>query len=227
MDRRIVSQKAPASKRKITLTKLGAEEAAAASMLGLKAAQIEGRKQQDPLRETEEPSFGDLDSAGKYNRRSRMLTKFPTRLHDMLDDAEKCGFEDVVSWLPDGKQFCIHTPSKMIPLLAKYFTQSKFKSFLRQLQLYDFHRHISGPDKGICSHPLIVRGNRSLILRMRRQAVLKKMEEDKKLEVVTSMPANNPLNKTSLACGLNKTKMPPSMKKRIDQRMKELPRFPL
>jgi HSF-type DNA-binding len=42
--------------------------------------------------------------------------------------------------------------------LCRYFRQSKFTSFQRQLSLYDFHRITHGPDRGIYYHEYFLRG---------------------------------------------------------------------
>jgi len=95
--------------------------------------------------------------------------QFPLRLHDILDRAQEEGFHHIISWLPDGKSFQIHDPDSMLPILYRFgFNQSKWKSFLRQLQNYGFHRETRGPDKGICTHELFIRGRRDLCQAMRR-----------------------------------------------------------
>jgi len=101
-------------------------------------------------------------------------TQFPFRLHNMLDDAEKSGHADIVSWCPGGDSFKIHKPQKLIGVLQKYFRQSKFKSFLRQLQGYNFKRITRGQDQGVVSHPLFLRGRRSVSTLMRRKRVMPK-----------------------------------------------------
>ncbi len=95
--------------------------------------------------------------------------QFPIRLHDMLDNAEAEGYQHIVSWLPEGSGFHIHDPDAMLPILQKCgFNQSKWKSFLRQLQNYGFRREIRGPAKGVCRHPDLVRGRRELCINMKR-----------------------------------------------------------
>ena len=94
---------------------------------------------------------------------------FPTNLHILLDEAEKQGHGHIVSWCAQGQSFKIHDQDALVPLLAKYFRQTKFKSFLRQLQSYGFHRTTRGVDKGVVSHPYFVRGRRSLCFRMTRK----------------------------------------------------------
>lgn len=96
--------------------------------------------------------------------------QFPLRLHDVLDASEKEGFQHVVSWLPEGNGFQIHDADNMLPILQKYgFNQSRWKSFLRQLQNYGFRREIRGPTKGKCTHELFVKGRRELCHNMRRK----------------------------------------------------------
>lgn len=95
--------------------------------------------------------------------------QFPLRLHDMLDNAEIEGYQHIVCWLPEGNGFHIHDPDAMLPILQKCgFNQSKWKSFLRQLQNYGFRREIRGPTKGVCKHPDLIRGRRELCMNMRR-----------------------------------------------------------
>jgi len=98
-------------------------------------------------------------------------TQFPFRLHNMLDDAERSGHAHIVSWCPSGDSFKIHKPTKLINVLQLYFRQSKFKSFLRQLQGYNFKRITRGKDQGVVSHPLFIRGRRSVSTLMRRKRV--------------------------------------------------------
>ena len=94
---------------------------------------------------------------------------FPTKLHQMLDEAEEKGHSHVISWCPDGKSFRIHNPQGMLPILSEYFRQTKYKSLLRQLQGYDFKRVTSGEDKGNVSHCLFLRGARHLCSQMKRK----------------------------------------------------------
>lgn len=101
---------------------------------------------------------------------SSALPQFPFKLHEMLDEAEGRGFQDVISWLPCGKSFRIHDSEELVRILKVYFNQTKFKSFLRQLQNYGFERIARGPRKGTCTHKYFIRGRRSLCVQMKRVA---------------------------------------------------------
>jgi hypothetical protein len=94
---------------------------------------------------------------------------FPTNLHILLDEAEKANHSDIVCWSSQGQSFKIQDQEALVPLLAKYFRQTKFKSFLRQLQSYGFHRTTRGVGKGTVSHPFFVKGRRSMCFRMTRK----------------------------------------------------------
>lgn len=68
------------------------------------------------------------------NRQQKQSVLFPTKLRRLLDDAVADGNEHIISWLPDGKAFKIHDPEAFTQVILKrYFRQTMFKSFTRQL----------------------------------------------------------------------------------------------
>jgi len=106
-----------------------------------------------------------------------LQTHFPTGMYDMLEEAEAKGHSHIVSWIQGGRSFRIHQEKMMIPILKSYFCQTKYKSFLRQLQTYGFTRVTRGDLKGIVSHPLLIRGKRFLCLRMKRKVRTPKRQD--------------------------------------------------
>mmetsp|Transcript_22739 Transcript_22739/g.47692 ORF Transcript_22739/g.47692 Transcript_22739/m.47692 type:complete len:121 (+) Transcript_22739:121-483(+) len=107
------------------------------------------------------PSSSSSESYSRSNRKRRPPV-FPKRLYDMLENAERDGYSHVISWMPDGKSFKIHVDGSLdeedekaiIEILKRTFKQTRFKSFLRQLQLYGFERICKGPRRGECKHGL-------------------------------------------------------------------------
>jgi hypothetical protein len=88
---------------------------------------------------------------GPHNREegNHQESKFPFQLYDLLEDAEMKGFESIVSWLPGGNSFKVHDhKSFMQSIMSRYFKQTKYKSFQRQLNFYKFARAAGGPNKG-------------------------------------------------------------------------------
>lgn len=89
---------------------------------------------------------------------------FPWKLHDMLEDAEKNGFKEIVSWELDGMAFKVHDYGEFFDkVMPWYFDQSKYESFRRQLNLYGFSRISQGQEYGdIHLHKSFVKGKKSL-----------------------------------------------------------------
>jgi hypothetical protein len=74
-------------------------------------------------------------------------------------EAERRGNTHIVSFTPDEKAFTIHDRDAfMIDVAPKYFRQSRFTSFVRQLNLYGFGRLSYGPNRGAFAHPQFIRG---------------------------------------------------------------------
>lgn len=116
------------------------------------------------LEDTQNTSLTIANIRNGYNLSSSKLP-FLWKLHEMLDDVEKTGDDHIVSWLHDGKSFRVHKPKSFVQkIIPYYFNQSKFKSFQRQLHLYEFVRTPRGVDAGAYSHPMFVRGKKSLCL---------------------------------------------------------------
>jgi hypothetical protein len=95
---------------------------------------------------------------------------FPWKLHEMLETAEKEGFDSIVSWLPDTPgSFRVHEPDYFFSaVMPRYFKQTKYKSFQRQLNIYGFERILFGPGRGGYQHTFFVRGKPSLCRHMIR-----------------------------------------------------------
>ena len=68
------------------------------------------------------------------------------------------------SWQPHGRAFKIHDRKRFATeVMPRFFKQSKFSSFTRQLRIYGFSRiSCPGPDKGAYYHEACLRGMFSL-----------------------------------------------------------------
>jgi hypothetical protein len=68
---------------------------------------------------------------------SKLKLPFPWKLHQLLDDLECEGRQDIASWLPGGRSFRIHNPEAFSKdIMSNYFRQTKFASFIRQVRFY-------------------------------------------------------------------------------------------
>jgi hypothetical protein len=93
-------------------------------------------------------------SSSKHQQ-DRKCMPFPLKLRTMLDECVANGLEHVVSWEMEGLAFKVHRPKEFVHhIMPRYFNQTKYKSFQRQLNLYGFSRITRGPDKGCYLHEL-------------------------------------------------------------------------
>uniref|UniRef100_A0A7S4AI81 HSF-type DNA-binding domain-containing protein n=1 Tax=Pseudo-nitzschia australis TaxID=44445 RepID=A0A7S4AI81_9STRA len=101
---------------------------------------------------------------------------FPWKLHIVLEESERHGFDDVISW-QGNKAFKVHNPKKFeASVMKEYFNNSQYKSFQRQLNIYGFTRVAVG-DGGIVgsyNHKFLVRGKPNMCLFMVRTKVKKR-----------------------------------------------------
>lgn len=71
--------------------------------------------------------------------------RFPEILFQILNDAEMKNFDWIISWLPDGDGFKVHDKEAFVEeTLPIYYGMTKYKSFIRQLGLYEFQRIKNG-----------------------------------------------------------------------------------
>jgi hypothetical protein len=115
---------------------------------------------------------GSLALPMDRKRKGRTGT-FPQKLHQILLDLERQeGGTEIASFLPHGRAFAIHKPREFVKhVMPKYFRMSRFSSFQRQLNLYDFQRVTEGPDKGAYYHELFVQGRPILATMMKRNKI--------------------------------------------------------
>lgn len=110
-------------------------------------------------------------------RRSQSSTQgrrrtFPFRLHALLSDVEKTGQTHIISWQPHGRCFIVRNTDAFVEqLLPRYFSQTKWSSFQRQLNLYSFERISAGVDRGGYHHRFFLRGEPALCEAIKRSEV--------------------------------------------------------
>mmetsp|Transcript_23890 Transcript_23890/g.56429 ORF Transcript_23890/g.56429 Transcript_23890/m.56429 type:complete len:521 (-) Transcript_23890:149-1711(-) len=156
---------------------------------------------------------------------------FPVKLHRLLAEAEKKGADDVVGWNDDGTAFSIYQPKVFAETwMKKYFLQTRYKSFQRQCNLYNFERTTMGKIKGHYSHPFFLRTRPSLCTQIKRdrapgtalqQAMAAKAASEKKAKKAdTSVSGKSEITwgaRSKVKVGTNKSKkkaVPGSKKKR-------------
>jgi hypothetical protein len=93
----------------------------------------------------------------------------------MLEDMATSCHERIVSWQPHGEAFRVHLPEAFArTVMPRYFQQQKkYKSFLRQLYMYDFRRIGAGRDRGAYFHSMFIRNKKAMSMEMTRRQKIK------------------------------------------------------
>lgn len=98
---------------------------------------------------------------------------FPWKLHTVLEESERLGFQDIVSWQGD-RAFKVHDPKRFeLHILKKYFKQTQYRSFTRQLNMYNFQRVPRGSGVGSYTHEFLMRGKTEMCCFMLRTKIKK------------------------------------------------------
>ena len=101
-------------------------------------------------------------------RNSGSECQFPGKLHEMMSFVERQNLESIISWVMNGHGIMINDPDKLVQILPLFFSQTKYRSFRRQLNMWRFERILEGPDKGAFTHPYFIRGRKMLCSHMSR-----------------------------------------------------------
>ncbi len=96
-------------------------------------------------------------------------TIFPMKLYDILCNPD---FHHAISWMPHGRSWrVINKEYFMAEICPRYFSQSRFESFIRQVNGWGFKRmRRDGPDQSSYYHEHFLRGYPNMIDHMRRPA---------------------------------------------------------
>lgn len=99
---------------------------------------------------------------GVFRRSTVNKATFPTALFDILADPE---LDDIITWLPHGRSWRMVDVDKFTEqVLSSYFKQTKYTSFIRQVNGWGFRRVQSGSEINTYYHELFLRGKVSHVL---------------------------------------------------------------
>jgi heat shock transcription factor 1 len=101
---------------------------------------------------------------------------FLAKLWQMVNDART---DNIISWSPDGRSFVIHDQTTFAQTqLPYYYKHSNMSSFVRQLNMYDFHKVVGVESGGLKSekqeemefqHQFFLKGMKGLLTNIKRK----------------------------------------------------------
>ena len=92
---------------------------------------------------------------------------FLIKLYQILETSD---FQDIINWSENGKSFIvknIHDFTEKI--LPKYYKHNNYSSFIRQLNIYDFHKTRNNNNFHIFQHKNFIKGERKLLKMIKRK----------------------------------------------------------
>lgn len=95
-------------------------------------------------------------------------TPFLQKIYEMLENES---ISHIIAWHSDGTEFIISSINEFSEkVLPTYFAHCNFTSFIRQLNMYDFHKLRSINQEHIYTHPLFIKDRPDLLKEIRRKS---------------------------------------------------------
>ncbi|KAM3139419.1 hypothetical protein pb186bvf_008444 [Paramecium bursaria] len=92
---------------------------------------------------------------------------FLIKTYDILENPE---YRDIISWTEDGLAFVVRNVNELAEkVLPNHFKHNNYASFVRQLNMYDFHKIKNDGGENEFRHRFFQRGNKHLLCEIRRK----------------------------------------------------------
>ena len=102
----------------------------------------------------------------KYKKKSE-CPNFLLKLYQILGNDE---YKDIIHWSDDGKYFIVKNLHDFTEnILPKYYKHNNYSSFIRQLNMYDFHKRKSSPNEHIFEHKNFIKDKKELLKLIKRK----------------------------------------------------------
>ena len=102
----------------------------------------------------------------KYKKKSE-YPNFLLKLYQILDNKD---YKDIIEWSQDGKYFIVKNLHDFTEnVLPKYYKHNNYSSFIRQLNMYDFHKRRGNPNEHIFEHVYFIKNRKDLLKLIKRK----------------------------------------------------------
>lgn len=130
--------------------------------------------------------------------------KFILTLYEIMNDQT---ISEIISWTESGRSFAIFNLTELSSkVLPKHFKHKNAASFIRQLNMYGFHKMRDTGEVLVYSHPDFVQGCPEKLLNLNRKSALlitkNRDADDKKLKTIKSKQKRLQLKIFSLEKGM-------------------------
>lgn len=102
----------------------------------------------------------------KYKKKTD-CPNFLLKLYQILGKDE---YKDIIEWGNDGTYFIVKNLHDFTEhILPKYYKHNNYSSFIRQLNMYDFHKRKSSPNEHIFEHKNFIKNKKELLKLIKRK----------------------------------------------------------
>ena len=116
-----------------------------------------------------------------HNEKYKKKSEFPNFLLKLYQILEKEEYKDIIQWGENGKFFVVKNVHDFTEkILPKYYKHNNYSSFIRQLNMYDFHKKKSSQNEHIFHHQNFIKDQKDLMKSIKRKS---KKEKDKDKEI--------------------------------------------
>jgi heat shock transcription factor 1 len=116
------------------------------------------------------------------------VANFIQKSFEILENKE---YEGVIHWMANGREFAIREIDEFQDhILPKFFRHRNINSFIRQLNMYGFHKSRKDPTKNIFSHPYFLRAQPHLLPQVKRKIKADDPREDDQPRAPVRRPNN-------------------------------------
>ncbi len=117
--------------------------------------------------EKNENETQSIISQQEQNQKKEENPNFLLKLYHILETPE---YKDIIHWSDNGKSFIVQNLHDFTEnILPKYYKHNNYSSFVRQLNMYDFHKKRNGQSEHIFQHKNFIRGEKDLIKTIKRK----------------------------------------------------------
>ena len=117
--------------------------------------------------EKNENETQSIISQQEQNQKKEENPNFLLKLYHILETPE---YKDIIHWNDNGKSFIVQNLHDFTEnILPKYYKHNNYSSFVRQLNMYDFHKKRNGQNEHIFQHKNFIRGEKDLIKTIKRK----------------------------------------------------------
>ncbi|KAM3141585.1 kinase-regulated stress-responsive transcription factor skn7 [Paramecium bursaria] len=123
------------------------------------------------------------------------ISSFILKTYNILEDSK---YQDIVSWSDEGKSFTVWNIGSFTEIvLPAQFKHNNFSSFVRQLNMYDFHKSRSGNTNEF-RHPQFQQGRKDLLYQIKR-----KCNQESQIDVIYEKKTDNKIKLQDLNDRIN------------------------